>query len=136
METKLKKNKVPMGLLALLLGAGGLIFLGASIISGVVAGGMMLGIGVIAIASVCWKMGQRGVYADWEFQVPVTHPYGCRCPECMDERHPAGCQCDECRPAPQPQADLPANDNGKGSALAVAAATGGRVDGSNEHGGN
>ena len=102
METKFRKHKVPMGLLALLALAGVLLFLGAAVIGGAVAGGMMLGIGVISVAVLCWKMGQRGVYAEWEFQTPEVHPFDCRCPECLPERHPERCQCHECLPVEYP----------------------------------
>ena len=83
METRFKKHKIPMGLFALLILAGSVLFLGAAAVGEAVVGGVLIGVAVIAAAVVCWKMGQRGFYAEWEFQMPVVHPEGCRCLECL-----------------------------------------------------
>ena len=115
MEPRFKKHKIPMGLFALLILAGAVLFLGAAAVGEAVVGGMLIGVAVIAVAVVCWKMGQRGFYAEWEFQTPVVHPEGCRCQECLPPRHPEGCQCHECLVVEYPTAQTGYNGDAEPS---------------------
>ena len=107
MEGKWRKHNVPMVLLLVV--AGVVLVFGAALVGHAVVGGMLLGVGVIAVAAICWRMGQRGVYAELEFQMPAPHPFNCRCQECLPPRHPERCQCQECLPVEYPPAQ--AGDN-------------------------
>ena len=84
---RLRKRRMPMGLIFLMGLAAVVVLFGASFAGEGILGGVLIGAGVILVGVVAARMARDGVYADLEYyQLATSDHEQCECPACRHER--------------------------------------------------